>query len=294
MKHAFLIMAYNNWDQLKSLISLLDDSRNSIYVHIDAKACDFKQTEFDGITKKASLHFAPRVKVSWGGVSQIECELSLLKAAISSDFDYCHLLSGMDLPLHSMDDIDNFFCCHQGKEFVHFTESGKSVSSQTLRRLSIWYPFQDLLGRHADLLNRILKVIEPSFGINRLRNNPRFIFGKGAQWFSVTHEFANYIVNIWPKYEHMFSWAYCPDEIFLQTILLNSPYAENVYHPEPDDDYKAIMRLIDWKRGNPYVFREEDYENLISSPMLFARKFDQCVDDVIISKMTAYLGGTEG
>lgn len=67
MKHAFLIMAYNNWDQLKSLISLLDDSRNSIYVHIDAKACDFKQTEFDGITRKASLHFVPRVKVSWGG-----------------------------------------------------------------------------------------------------------------------------------------------------------------------------------------------------------------------------------
>lgn len=87
----------------------------------------------------------------------------------------------------------------------------------------------------------------------------------------------------------MFSWSLCADEIFLQTMLLNSPYAANVYHAQPDDDYKAIMRLIDWKRGGPYIFREEDFEDLISSPMLFARKFDQRVDDVIINKLVAHL-----
>ena len=60
-------MAYNNWEQLKSLISLLDDSRNSIYVHVDAKARDFNQFEFSNIARKASLHFTSRIKVAWGG-----------------------------------------------------------------------------------------------------------------------------------------------------------------------------------------------------------------------------------
>lgn len=289
MKHAFLIIAYNNWRQLKSLISLLDDSRNSIFVHIDAKSDDFDQDDFCGVAQRASLHFVPRIKVSWGGISQVDCELLLLKEALSAHCDYYHLLSGMDLPLHDMDYIDDFFSCHQGKEFVHFTESGESVTPQTLKRLSIWYPLQNILGRYAGPFNRILGLMECLLRVNRLKKYPDTIIGKGAQWFSITQDFARYVVNIWPNIKRMFSQTLCPDEIFLQTILLNSPYLENIYHPQPDDDYRAIMRLIDWKRGNPYVYRNDDYEKLISSPLLFARKFDQRVDDKIISRLITYL-----
>ncbi len=41
MRHAFLIEAHTNWYQLRTLLSLLDDSRSSIYVHVDAKSKDF-------------------------------------------------------------------------------------------------------------------------------------------------------------------------------------------------------------------------------------------------------------
>ena len=34
-RHAYLIMAYNNWRQLRMLLELLDDPRNDIYIHID-------------------------------------------------------------------------------------------------------------------------------------------------------------------------------------------------------------------------------------------------------------------
>ena len=34
------------------------------------------------------------------------------------------------------------------------------------------------------------------------------------------------------------------------------------------------MRLIDWKRGEPYTFKKEDFDELVYSKMLFARKFD--------------------
>lgn len=37
MKHAFLIIAHNNFEQLQLLVSLLDDVCNDIYVHIDKK-----------------------------------------------------------------------------------------------------------------------------------------------------------------------------------------------------------------------------------------------------------------
>ena len=41
MKHAYLIIAHQNWEQLKTLIGMLDYIDNDIYIHIDkkAKAC---------------------------------------------------------------------------------------------------------------------------------------------------------------------------------------------------------------------------------------------------------------
>ncbi len=36
-KHAYLIMAHDNFEQLKILLDLIDDYRNDIYLHIDKK-----------------------------------------------------------------------------------------------------------------------------------------------------------------------------------------------------------------------------------------------------------------
>lgn len=51
------------------------------------------------------------------------------------------------------------------------------------------------------------------------------------------------------------------------------------------------MRLIDWGRGRPYIFRSEDYEELINSPYLFARKFDENIDGQIIQRLYDYIAG---
>ena len=39
-KHAYLIMAHNNWRNLETLIKLIDDDRNDIYIHIDRKTVE--------------------------------------------------------------------------------------------------------------------------------------------------------------------------------------------------------------------------------------------------------------
>lgn len=38
MKHAFLIIAHNEYPILEVLLSMLDDERNDIYLHIDKRA----------------------------------------------------------------------------------------------------------------------------------------------------------------------------------------------------------------------------------------------------------------
>lgn len=37
MKHAYLIIAHNEFELLKLLIDRIDDARNDIYIHIDQK-----------------------------------------------------------------------------------------------------------------------------------------------------------------------------------------------------------------------------------------------------------------
>lgn len=69
----------------------------------------------------------------------------------------------------------------------------------------------------------------------------------------------------------------------MQTILVNSPLLDTI-----EDNG---LRLIDWERGEPYTFREEDFDLLInpSNKNLFARKFDMRVDKAIIDKLYNYL-----
>lgn len=83
-------------------------------------------TDFEARFVPASLQpfqmkFAERTRVNWGGYSQIQAELNLLKAAANSgeDYSYYHLLSGADLPLRPAQEIWGFFE-QRGTEFIHF------------------------------------------------------------------------------------------------------------------------------------------------------------------------------
>ena len=79
----------------------------------------------------------------------------------------------------------------------------------------------------------------------------------------------------------------CGDELFLQTVARNSEFAEKICNPNTMPDVPDI-RYIDWERGsnnNPYIFRENDFEELKNAVGLFARKFDCQVDEKIVEKV---------
>lgn len=54
---------------------------------------------------------------------------------------------------------------------------------------------------------------------------------------------------------------------------------------------RDAMRYIDWTRGNPYIFRSADFEQLMSSDRMFARKFDEKVDFDIVERIFEVLNG---
>ena len=122
-KHAYLIMSHNDFYILEKLLRLLDDRRNDIYVHIDKKVKNFDFKYFKKICKHSEVKFIKRIKVYWGGYSQVQCELNLLEEAIKNNYEYYHLLSGVDLPLKKQDNIHIFFKQNNGKEFIRFSQN---------------------------------------------------------------------------------------------------------------------------------------------------------------------------
>ena len=295
-KHAYLIMVHNNFEQVKLLLRLLDDKRNDIFIHIDKRVnnVDFIKEDLMSVIRISGLYFSERIKVQWGGKSLADAQVLLLKTAIDGRYNYYHMLSGADLPLKTQDYIHNFFDVNHGKEFIHFCN--EEDNKRFRERYRYFYFLQEFIGRPSDnfkykissFIQRCCVKLQKIFGVDRLENN-EFKYIAGANWFSITHNLSTYIVENEQLIDKLFYKTLCPDESFLQTIVYNSKFYVKCYHKEFDGDYKSVMRYIDWRRGNPYVFRDSDYEDLIDSNFLFARKFDLTVDEKVIYKIYEYL-----
>ena len=294
-KHAYLIMCHTNFDQLMRLLELLDDERNDIYLHIDKKATGYSLEQIRNCVHQSGLTFVRPITVSWGGDSQIKAEIRLLKEATKTYHSYYHLLSGMDLPLKTQDEIHHYFDAHNGRNFVALERNHPhNITKSFMDRLDYYYLFQNKIGRSTDEKSMRLKKRQVKDCYNQKKKsvcrtkNKSITFCKGSNWFSITHTAACYAVKEYRKYRRVFRFTYCADEVYLQTILANSPLRDQI----EDDD----LRLIDWsKKGtekfSPYTYRESDYDALIHSAenRLFARKFDDTVDKNIIDKIYSYL-----
>ena len=91
-KHAYLIIAHNEFYLLKQLIEVLDDVRNDLYIHVDKKVKNFDFEEIKRLVKQSQLYFTKRIKVAWGADSMVKCEYILLKEAFQRRYQYYHLL----------------------------------------------------------------------------------------------------------------------------------------------------------------------------------------------------------
>ena len=79
---------------------------------------------------------------------------------------------------------------------------------------------------------------------------------------------------------HLFNHTYCPDEMVIQSVFASSPFAGTQHQPE-GGEYEQCLREIDWERGSPYTWREEDLTTLLSSEKWFARKVSSSHIDLI-------------
>lgn len=281
MKHAFLIIAHSDKEQLKELLKALDYSENDIYIHIDKKSNINDTDDIFYESKNSKVIVKKKFDIRWGAESIVFCELFLFRYAMNDGYhDYYHIISGADYPLKKMSEIDSFFEKNKGKEFVHFDK--KNVSDITLNRVRYYHFFNKYYKwSRIKAVHRLFFWVDVFFvklqKILRISRELNYeSIQKGCNWCSVTHEFVEYLLQEEPKIKNLVKFSECADEIFVQTVLINSKYKDSLFMPTFDDNYMQCVRYIIWDKCNvkyPKTLSESDYYDVRSSGCMFARKF---------------------
>ena len=277
-----MIMAHNEFHMLKKLLTELDDDRNDIFIHIDKKTKYVNEDEISSWVSKSKVFFIPRRAIYWGHISIVKCELDLLKAATKGNYHYYHLLSGMDFPLKTQDEIHAFFV-NEDREFVRYHFNGDD-GDEFLYKIKYYFPFIGIVGKDSHAgpgrKKKILRKIsewqwrfykfQERIGVDRTKRYADSAIVKGSQWFSITHDFALYLLSKQKEILKRYRFTNAPDEFFVPNLAMNSDFLGRVINSD--------IREIDWKRGDPYVYKIDDLDRLTGSEALFARKisYDDC------------------
>lgn len=232
-------------------------------------------------------------------MSLVKATLLVMKTALKSgNYSYLHLLSGADLPLKTPEQIHSYFeNVEKGTNFVSFSH-GEAIRQNVEYKTRYYHPFVEyqrfrkdgnlfhaLQDFSAKALRKIAVMFQKSVGFKRKWNDIQL--RKGSNWVSVTSDFARYLVERENYILKRFRGVICTDEIFIHTLIYNSPFRDTIQ--DYDNKLDESIRNIDWNRGSPYVWREEDFDELVNGGSLFARKFSSNVDQGIIDKIAAHL-----
>jgi hypothetical protein len=221
--------------------------------------------------------FLPRHVSQWGGFGHVRATLKGIDHLVTErvDFDYAVLLTGQDYPLRSPGEIASFLEGARGRSFMNHWPLPYAPWGDRggLDRIEDWHVIT--YGRlHLALpLGRRLPLgLAP--------------YGGGAYWclakavIDCVHGF----VHANPGYVRFFEHVFVPDELFFQTIVMNSQLRDTVENEN--------LRYLDWSREPaPAVLVRDDLPALVSSHKLFARKFDEGLDSSILDLLDAYIDG---
>jgi hypothetical protein len=272
MKHGVLILAHQHPDHLTDLITSFDDDFY-FYIHIDEKS-KFRHSNIDALRKIPRVQLvSQKFRVRWGGFNHLISILLLLKEALKqNDLEYFHVISGQDYLIKPVSVIKSIFESNPADYMDYFEVLNSKWKSEWIKRIS-YYGFYEILNSKSFLGSKIITaiiVLQRKLGFSRTLPKVKLYGGSG--WWSLSRESVEYVMNYTtrnPMLLKRLRFTFCADEIYFQTVLMNSPFKEKIVNNN--------LRYIDWTKRNgnfPANLDESDFQALADSDRIFARKFE--------------------
>lgn len=244
MELCYLVMAHDRLEDLWYVLNRLSDTHVHFVVHVDCK-CKDNLDRLEGI--RNCMLLPERMSVEWGGISVVECVLSLCRWAMEhGSFDYFVLLSGSDYPVKPTDYIYHYLSFHIDETYVEgvslpnfcspWIQGGyrrlaayaiqldaKSIATVEPRRLD-WNNFRQLAKvfiRNPRRLGKALSVF--LFAKRRVMPGGLQPYG-GEMWWMMNRNSLSVILDylaIHPEYVEYHRSTQVPDELFFNTLAHN-------------------------------------------------------------------------
>ncbi len=276
--HSVIITAYKDIDALWHLVNALDRRFFDIHIHIDRKSAISKADE--SALQDSGCHVLRKYTIPWGGYSHLRAILELGQTALGkTEADYIHIISGQDHPIKSAAEIAS--AC-QGEIYMSVTtldDLPPDVRSRYELR-NVFY-FMQNLGNAYRILDKVSRRIQEALGVKRGHIGNFDVIYKGMIWISMPAKVFRFVLEH-PQARSFLKalrTVYLPEEIFFQTIIMNSSYRENVI--------ASNRRHTDWVFRNgsrPAVLDATDVRRLENSDAFFVRKVDSKISAAVIAE----------
>lgn len=291
MKHAILILAYNEPEHLKRLISYFKKDCY-VFVHLDKKAKfnDEYVNELYSFSQVTKVY--RKYSVHWGGFSILETEMFLFKEALRlCDASYFHLLSGQDYPTRPLDLFLSFFMNNYGYEFINYVHLPHHLwQNGTYSRFQYFYPYDFVKDSRNSKIVSVCVKIQHILGIKRtIPNHFDHIYG-GNQWISITRNAIKYILIFsrkYPMFYYRMKMTFAPEEVYFQTLLCNVNKRQYIL------DNKRYIRWEMENGSNPANLCVKHLHYLLENDCLIARKFTQVISNRLCDIVDRYLINNE-
>lgn len=274
MKIAYIVLAHKLPKQLVRLVKKLNTESTSFLVHIDKKTDrETYQRMVKPLRDYDNVHLLKRHVCNWGAFGHLQATLEGIREALAlrPQFDYLILLSGQDYPIKSNEYIQKFFDAGNRQSYIEYFPLPSEIwknENGGMDRINFW---------HLYFLGRPHKVFPRFYQTQRKLLRDYDVFGGSSYWCLARDcvEYVNDHLERDSSFVKFWKYAAIPDEMFFQTILVNSHLRSRLINNN--------LRYIVWSNSpHPVLLSTKDYEQLIHSDKLFARKFDATVDAEIL------------
>lgn len=295
MRIAYLISAYTDLPQLMRTMDALDSEDSRFFVHIDRKSTmTVPPREHLNVLEK-------RFFVQWGGWNQVLYQQALLEACMNdpAGYDRIVLISGQDYPLLSPEGIAREFRLHPDRQYV----KGQNISApgtpeRGREKITVYHFFRDLELPHrlkqavcggSRWLMRLLPIRKKPY---LMVHGERWDVYQASSYLALTGACARYVLEQMRRNRELMSYfrhSFIPEELVIPTILFHSPYREGCEEVEGGylelEDLSALTYFHYGEKVSE--FRLEDYDELIASGKMFARKMRTGVSDTLMDRINA-------
>ncbi len=278
MRQAILITAYKDLPMLQRLVDYFDEDFE-IFIHLDRRC----REDYTFLLQCKFAHLYRKYPIEWGDYRHLQAIVMMMKEAYHyEDLEYFHLLTGSDYPTMPLRRFKVFCEEHRNDNYLeNFPLPHADWGAEGgLNRINYWWLRPNSTRSKGAWLTRKIVNLQRRLGIER---NFKYFEGKlygGGTYWSLSRKAVGIALDYLrshPSYLRRFRHTSIAEEICLPTIWCNSiiPLV---------NDYK---RYIDWglDGANPQVLTEKDYDKIISSGALFARKMESGISDHLIDTL---------